>query len=386
MAAAKPTPQFVLWSDRWEFHNGRYKLSAIHQVATFKNPAGLQRATTQFSTNKVPLGCSLHVFKQGIPPVYDHPKNCSGGHFKLQAVVAQSANELWAQLTEFFVTGQFPHQNYVNGITYMKKQHARGLKVWLSKSLDNRLVSDVKKFIQSHLPPQQFINFKFCPHKYILQTLLRQSSEGPEGQDRAVSAKYRGRQQRPRVWDDAAMQPWVEGDLASEDMSNSGYDVVSLSCGSFFSELPDMSTTPYSEMMGDMVYSYEEADAYSECELSSFPSELPSLPPTPPTPAHKVLVPVPPAKPTLIAPPPQGPLSSPYLMLASEWTAQPYTVECNDEPTSGEHDPLMYDSTISPLERLRAKFNQRYADRPLPVTPVAYMSELLLLGTPLDAE
>jgi len=358
MTSAKPSPQFVLWSDRWEFNNGRYKLSAIHQVATFTNAAGFQRATDQFSTSKVPLGCSLHVFKQGVPPVYDHPKNCSGGHFKLQAVQPQSANELWGLLTEFFINGQMPHPNHINGITYMKKQHARGLKVWLSKSLDNRLVTDVKKFIQSHLPPQQFINFKFCPHKYILQTLMRQNGEGVDS-ERPPSAKGRGRN-RPRASDEAqSLSSFAGGDV---DLLGEEFAIMT------FSSEP--AGVPHFDVRDDSSCLYEEEGDEAENDFNE-PAPVPAFP-----------VAVNPW--ACMAPVAVSPSLTPY---SPEWMVMgPPDAGRPPHPDENQQDPRLYGSIVSPLGRLREKFSQRYADRPLPMTPVAYMSELLLLGPQADVE
>jgi|EP00670_Eutreptiella_braarudii_P001796 hypothetical protein len=165
-------PLFSLWTDKWEVKQGRFILSEMKEIRTFSAPE-LDRAWRGINPAKLPACCSLHLFKKGIQPVYEDPRNSGGGHFKLVAVNDATAEELWATISHLFVAGMFPKPEGVNGVTYLKKRNGKGIKIWVNNSTNKDWLSHVKHFLQS-VPCSKNGSFKFCSHKHILQTLKKQ--------------------------------------------------------------------------------------------------------------------------------------------------------------------------------------------------------------------
>lgn len=336
-SSASFSNSFALWSDKWEYGQGHYTLSGINLLATFQNRLGMERAVMRTSTTKIPIGCSLHIFKDGIPPLYDHPRNSSGGHFKLQAVTVNAADDSWAAFTELLVTDAFPHHLHVNGITFMKKQHASGLKIWICNSLNKELVADVKKFVQDQLPPQQFINFKFCPHKYILQTLFKQSKSSAGD---VPNRKNRGFQ----PVEDNSTSDWQESPAIIFDSTSSEAfpELRSRSRSSIHSDSESVGNTSDNSLQSPCTESLNKFVTQAQWIYNDH----------------------------------TGP-HDPYSQQEHSPTAALHVEEV-DPTHHWQHDPHAFPTSLTPLERIRHKFIERHANCPMPETPVAYMSELLL--------
>eukprot|EP00667_Euglena_gracilis_P013487 EG_transcript_13934 len=166
---------FVLWNDTWDLREGRYTLCGVQKLIACNDTEALGRIIGGLDPSVIPNGGSLHVFREGVEPLYDHPANASGGHFKMQATSVQAAKGVWAQLTELLLADRLPRCDGVNGVTYMRTLNTRGLKLWVRDSLDKEAVKELRLFLQGLQNNQtDFVNLKFCPHKYILKTLHSQ--------------------------------------------------------------------------------------------------------------------------------------------------------------------------------------------------------------------
>eukprot|EP00667_Euglena_gracilis_P003817 EG_transcript_3831 len=196
---------FILWSDTWDLTDGRYTLNGFQKLITCHDPEALTRIIRGLDLSVIPNGGSLHLFRDGVEPVYDHPANAAGGHFKMQATSVQAAGDVWALLAEYFLAGLLPRCAGVNGVTYMRTLNTRGLKLWMRDSLDKAAVRELRLFLQSLQNNQaDFVNLKFCPHKYILKTL--------QSQQKALTASSKSVDQRratafPSVDQEAAAAP-----------------------------------------------------------------------------------------------------------------------------------------------------------------------------------
>eukprot|EP00668_Euglena_longa_P008991 GGOE01010826.1.p1 GENE.GGOE01010826.1~~GGOE01010826.1.p1 ORF type:complete len:345 (-),score=57.61 GGOE01010826.1:1343-2344(-) len=167
--------EFALWSDTWDLKDGHYTLCGVQKLISCNDPEALKRIISGLDPSVIPNGGSLHVFRAGIEPLYDHPANASGGHFKMQATSVQAAGDVWALLTEHLLSDWLPRCPDVNGVTYMRTLNTRGIKLWLRDSLDKEAVRELRLFLQGLQNNQtDFVNLKFCPHKYILKTLHSQ--------------------------------------------------------------------------------------------------------------------------------------------------------------------------------------------------------------------
>eukprot|EP00667_Euglena_gracilis_P016149 EG_transcript_16865 len=166
---------FALWSDTWDLKDGHYTLNGIQQLITCNDPEALARIIHGLDLSVIPNGASLHVFREGVEPLYDHPANTPGGHFKMQATSVKAAGDVWALLAEHLLAGQLPCSGSVNGVTYMRTLNTRGIKLWMCDAMDKEAVREMRLFLQGLQNNQiDFVNLKFCPHKYILKTLHSQ--------------------------------------------------------------------------------------------------------------------------------------------------------------------------------------------------------------------
>jgi hypothetical protein len=174
--------------DTWEVTKGKAVLSKLVCLETHRHTKEFWECHRTFAAEKIPVCASLHVFKVGIQPAYEVPANRTGGHFKLGATSAESANRIWLQINQSMIQGEIPNAADVNGITLLKKQRAQySVKIWIRNSLDKQHVEAVRNFLLAGFDRSHFSTIKFCPHKYILQTLLHQKK---------VSASERPRQRQ----------------------------------------------------------------------------------------------------------------------------------------------------------------------------------------------
>jgi len=173
---AAETP-FVLWRDQWVLEGSTYSLSQVEHVATL--PTAQEAGATLFtiSLKAVPVGGSLHLFRDGVRPVYDDPNHLTGGHFKMQAPTMEIAQRAWRRLAGLFVAGHLPEGKHVTGVTFMRAHQTRGLKVWLSvtyQHVRSALRDGLRTILKGEIG-----NIKFSPHRYIV-------SKAPEPSDPAL--------------------------------------------------------------------------------------------------------------------------------------------------------------------------------------------------------
>jgi hypothetical protein len=164
---------FALWSDQWRLQQGgprraTYALAGVHPIARFLNQEIAEHFLSQMPLEPVPVGGSLHLFRDGIRPVYDDPSHSAGGHYKMTVQSLEIAMRCWGRLACAFMVGLGAHCHCVTGVTYWRAHQTRGFKVWLSAD-DKPLVAAVRGAIQATLSGNEIHHLKFSPHKYILR-------------------------------------------------------------------------------------------------------------------------------------------------------------------------------------------------------------------------
>eukprot|EP00667_Euglena_gracilis_P005470 EG_transcript_5504 len=120
--------------------------------------------------NSLPDKTYLHVFKDGIKPLWEDPRNYPGGHFKLTARSQQQSENMWLTVLLNMLGEQFPHSELVNGASVMSNQVGNNLvKVWLS-STDKARVQATREFLHSILNSADYLpNVTFVPHKLVVK-------------------------------------------------------------------------------------------------------------------------------------------------------------------------------------------------------------------------
>jgi len=121
--------------------------------------------------------CSLHVFREGIAPQYDDPKNANGGHFKTKPIDEEAAVNSLHWMAQALVDGTFPNPEAVHGITIAKKARSSLVKLWIADSLDQPVIDALNKWFDDHVGDLCGRRL-FSPHKYILNTYSQQRRQG----------------------------------------------------------------------------------------------------------------------------------------------------------------------------------------------------------------
>lgn len=120
----------------------------------------------------------LHIFKDGVAPLWEDPQNVNGGHFKLTAVASEGSLAMWQSIVLHMIGEQFPNNTCINGASIVVHGIGNNLvKVWLTTT-DRDTVARTKAFLMSILNPEDYITGKvtFVPHKLVLPNVNQQKS------------------------------------------------------------------------------------------------------------------------------------------------------------------------------------------------------------------
>eukprot|EP00670_Eutreptiella_braarudii_P024678 CAMPEP_0174378464 /NCGR_PEP_ID=MMETSP0811_2-20130205/122066_1 /TAXON_ID=73025 ORGANISM="Eutreptiella gymnastica-like, Strain CCMP1594" /NCGR_SAMPLE_ID=MMETSP0811_2 /ASSEMBLY_ACC=CAM_ASM_000667 /LENGTH=462 /DNA_ID=CAMNT_0015530687 /DNA_START=38 /DNA_END=1426 /DNA_ORIENTATION=+ len=174
-------PPLVMWGDEYEVVGtstknaslkksrcvNLHKLDAVTSWEQFWPVLAIRVAQTSSYG-------SLHIFRDGVTPSYEDPKNSNGGLFKVTCDTVSGSHEALHKLSTAFILDHMPYSSSVNGLTLAKKQKTCMVKMWVQNSRNKATVDAIRGFInealQGHLKHCQF-----CPTKYLLQTISQRS-------------------------------------------------------------------------------------------------------------------------------------------------------------------------------------------------------------------
>eukprot|EP00670_Eutreptiella_braarudii_P014926 CAMPEP_0174328976 /NCGR_PEP_ID=MMETSP0810-20121108/15513_1 /TAXON_ID=73025 ORGANISM="Eutreptiella gymnastica-like, Strain CCMP1594" /NCGR_SAMPLE_ID=MMETSP0810 /ASSEMBLY_ACC=CAM_ASM_000659 /LENGTH=374 /DNA_ID=CAMNT_0015443277 /DNA_START=27 /DNA_END=1148 /DNA_ORIENTATION=+ len=172
------TETWCFWRDLWNVENGKAQMSELVYLDCASFEQDFTNLQQSISIDTLSPHASGHIFRQGIRPAYQDPANRSGGHWRIGATNSQSADALWQRLATAVIQDEFPNEAGLCGMTLMRKQRGRfALRVWFN-SCANESVKAAKAFLGGALNKSDYTGIKFCPHKYILQTLRLQEKSG----------------------------------------------------------------------------------------------------------------------------------------------------------------------------------------------------------------
>ena len=90
----------------------------------------------------------LFLMKQGITPLWEDPKNITGGNFSYK-VINKNVHEVWKQMFYLICGGSLcvdpAHNQYLNGITISPKKNFCIIKVWMNTSqyMDPAIIANI---------------------------------------------------------------------------------------------------------------------------------------------------------------------------------------------------------------------------------------------------
>jgi hypothetical protein len=124
--------KWVLWAHLP--HDTNWNLDSYKNIYTFSCVEEVI-AVTDLLPHKLVSNCMLFIMRKGINPVWEDPKNRSGGCFSYK-VNNKNVYECWKKLT-YVLTGESlvnktDIQKTINGITISPKKNFCIIKIWLS--------------------------------------------------------------------------------------------------------------------------------------------------------------------------------------------------------------------------------------------------------------
>ena len=96
-----------VWTSKWKGQPN------VTHVGRFDSIAGFWAYFNNAQPSQLADKCYLHVFKDGIAPMWDDPHHASGGHFKLTARTQTSSLSVWQTLMLMLIGEQLPSHEKV---------------------------------------------------------------------------------------------------------------------------------------------------------------------------------------------------------------------------------------------------------------------------------
>ena len=93
---------WAVWTSQWR---GKPEVTLLR---TFDTVQGFLESCQEAPLSHLADRCYLHIFKEGIPPMWEDPANAEGGHLKLLTKSQQGTPALWHALTQAMVKGLLP--------------------------------------------------------------------------------------------------------------------------------------------------------------------------------------------------------------------------------------------------------------------------------------
>ena len=114
----------------------------------------------------IPSGADVYFFKQGIKPLWEDPKNNSGGRFFLH-IKKTFATKLWESLLFSVVSREIPQTRFVNGIILKIHRLEVVFYIW-TEELDLENQEILKQWVKETVGLSRKIRleFKFHPTKH----------------------------------------------------------------------------------------------------------------------------------------------------------------------------------------------------------------------------
>jgi len=166
---------WTLWTSKWKGKPNVQYLNRFDTIQTF------WQNFKEYSPENLADKSYLHIFKDGVAPLWEDPQNVNGGHFKLTAITPESSMVMWQSIVLNMIGEQFTTSSYINGASIVVHGVGNNLiKVWLTTS-DKEAVARTKAFLVSILNAADYLTDKvtFVPHKLVLPSSSQQKSPSP---------------------------------------------------------------------------------------------------------------------------------------------------------------------------------------------------------------
>lgn len=131
--------EFHKLADSWTIwahlpHDTDWSISSYKEIYTF-NSVEDTVAITETMPDVLVKNCMLFLMKKGVKPIWEDPKNRSGGCFSYK-IANKNVHEVWKELCYVVVGGSVSQQSSfssnVTGVTISPKKNFCIIKIWMS--------------------------------------------------------------------------------------------------------------------------------------------------------------------------------------------------------------------------------------------------------------
>jgi len=196
---------WTLWTSKWKGKPNVQYLSRFDSIQSF------WQNFREYSPESLADKSYLHIFKDGMAPLWEDPQNVNGGHFKLTAIVPEGSLVMWQSIVLNMIGEQFPTNNFINGVSIVVHGVGNNLiKLWLNTT-DKDTVARTKAFLVNILNPEDYLTDKvtFVPHKLVLPsanqktpqnkvTTVQEPTDSAAVSTEDFSPKYHGKRRKSR--------------------------------------------------------------------------------------------------------------------------------------------------------------------------------------------
>jgi len=169
----KFSKSWSLWIEEHEYAAGmsaKQFIQGIVKIGDFSDREGFIKIWSDNTDEQgwPIVGRSLSIFQKGIVPAWEHKANLLGGHWVIQIVNFDKAEQVWYTLLMTILCEQLGHQSKeINGIMISPRDRSTMIYVWNRHSLNAKYKELMKSFICETLdvPPHWT---RYNTHKYKL--------------------------------------------------------------------------------------------------------------------------------------------------------------------------------------------------------------------------
>eukprot|EP00252_Welwitschia_mirabilis_P003879 TRINITY_DN1395_c0_g1_i1.p1 TRINITY_DN1395_c0_g1~~TRINITY_DN1395_c0_g1_i1.p1 ORF type:complete len:216 (+),score=26.15 TRINITY_DN1395_c0_g1_i1:169-816(+) len=141
----------------------------MKKIVEFSTVEGFWICYCHFArVSNMPISTNLHLFKEGIRPLWEDPANCNGGKWIIRLRKAVSGR-FWEDLVLAFVGDQLDYSDNVCGLVLSVRYGEDILSVWNKNASDNQVVMALRDSIKKHLHLPGTYQMEYKPHDAALR-------------------------------------------------------------------------------------------------------------------------------------------------------------------------------------------------------------------------
>jgi len=141
--------------------------------------------------------CQFHLFKQGIKPVWEDPKNCKGGKCMLIAPKTSHGEVMkqWVSLMLTLLLGEFDCE--VNGVVLAMRPFGNVFSVWIRNDTDKTAMENISKKLHELFGS---LPIKFHRHQAAIKKYNQPFSNRPESPNNTTSSNTSSEEEQDRSY------------------------------------------------------------------------------------------------------------------------------------------------------------------------------------------